>query len=687
MRMSTLRHAHLLLKWEHLQELSKAGKGVEVFCQHLTLGFCHLEDSAAQLLGDALSKNRRLEILNIWDNKISTMGGEGLGHGLQHNSTLKTLNIRSNDLGPKGALGIAKGLMHNKSLKNINVRYNWIGDDGAKAFAALLLSNNTVQSLDVSRNRICSDGAEAITKALWHNRSLHELNLSINRICDKGGLFIGSALAHNTSLRKLDITECIVGDAGCHAIFQSLGASAGNSDAAQAKQMRRKKSVHANHEVEVLKMRGNEIGDVGALTVGLALKVNQGLVTLDLSHNRIMDQGGTALATALERNKVLKTVTVSSNMIGDAGIKCIADALRFNSSLTVLDVSKNAESFKADVRGVLDNTTLVTFQADIKLVRAQMSTRDGEVTGFQQDVSNAIQVGNVERPAEIFPNLSLKLVSLHALDNALGHESPDVLKTTLGNFMLGATQLRDMSLARNGLRCDHIKGVLFTSVTFLDLSHNAIGNAGMEHLITTLASVKLGPRIRELDLTDNQIYKVPPMLGNITTLECLFLEGNPAMHMVALTAIQAGISAVTQWFLKWAMMQQDLANIAKGVIKSKQKEEMESPRGSSPQQGPRSPDDKRTPKDIGFCYEYPGVYQPIPCYAVFDRAARFPTKEEDPTPGPADVSPWVHKKEGEEYERIVFKDHYPRQIEGAPIAHTADLTDEQEQAVLKVRSM
>ena len=410
----------------------------------------------------------------------------------------------------------------------------------------------------------------------------------------------------------------------------------------------------------------------------------QGLVTIDLSENRIMDKGATALATGLERNKVLKTLNVSRNIMGDEGMKCIADAVRFNSTLTMLDVTNNAESFKADVRGVLDNTTLVTFKSDIKLVRVQIITEDSDFTGFRQEVSKAMQVGKVERPAEIFPNLSHKLISLHALDNALGQESPEVVKNTLGEFMLNATQLRDLSLAWNGLKCDHIRGLNFANVTFLDLSHNAIGNAGMEHLVSAFASVKPGPRLRELDLTDNQIYKVPPLIANVSTLECLFLEGNPAMHMVALTAIQAGIQAVTQWFLKWAMTQQDLANIAKGVVKNKQKDEPESPRGSSPSRRARSPDDKTTPKDVGFCYEYPGVYQPIPCFAVFDKAARFPTKEEDPTPGPADVSPWVHEKEGAEYKRVVFKEHCPQQIEGAPISHTADLTDEQEQAVLKV---
>lgn len=35
-------------------ELSRVGRGVQVACQHLTLGFCQLDDDAAEKMGDAL---------------------------------------------------------------------------------------------------------------------------------------------------------------------------------------------------------------------------------------------------------------------------------------------------------------------------------------------------------------------------------------------------------------------------------------------------------------------------------------------------------------------------------------------------------------------------------------------------------------------------------------------------------
>ena len=678
-----------------VEEISKVGPGSQVPCHNLTLGRCGLDDNDAEKLGNALGRNRQLEVLNLWNNKISTRGGEGLGYGLASNSTLKTLSLRSNDLGPKGALGVAKGLMHNKSLTYLSMRYNWIGDDGAKACSALLLSNNRIRELDVSRNRIGSEGALAIMKALWHNCALTGLNLQLNQICDKGGLYIGSALSHNTTLKTLDIMDCVVADSGCVSIFQALGAAAKETELMQETKLRRKKTTGANHVLQVLVASGNEIGDIGTLTIGQALKVNQGLVKLDLSRNRLMDQGATALAGAIERNKVLRELNLSKNNMGDEGLKRIADAVRSNDALMLLDVSQNLATFKANISGIVDNESLKTFRSDLNLQRAELATADGLVRGFQQNVSNAHENGLVQRPLQIFQNLSSKLVSLHSLENRLGQESPTDFVPTLGEFTYRATQLLDLSLARNNLKCEHVKLLCFTSLVFLDLSQNAIGNAGMEYLITSLAKVKPGPRIRELDLTDNTIYKVPPVLAHITSLECLFLEGNPAIRMVALSAIQGGIKSVTQWLMKWAHVQLDLADIAKGIVKNKQAATEPTPSESPTSTSPVGMRPKTsTRKNIGCCSEYPAVYPPTPCCAVFGNAERFPTKQVEPTPGPADASPWVHRKEGETYQRIVFEENWRSAVStqpksyrgGAPIAVVLDLNDEQERAVLEVRN-
>ena len=681
------------------EELCKFGRREQANCQNLTLGFCGLSDDAAQELGDMLSKNKRLEVLNLWDNKIATSGGESIGQGLRSNITLKFLNMRSNDLGPLGALGIAKGLMDNNALLSLSIRYNWIGDDGAKAFAALLLSNNTIRELDVSRNRIGSEGTQALMKALWHNQSLTDLNLQLNHIYDKGGLFIGSALSHNETLESLDFMGCLLGDAGCVSIFQSLGA-APSAKVESEQQMRRKKNLVANHKVKFLLLSGNEIGDIGGLTMGLALKVNRGLVRLDLSKNRLRDKGATALGDALASNNVLEELNLNSNSIADAGLRSLADAMSVNNTLTMLDVTNNAASFKTGVGGILDNLKLTTFRSDLNLVRAELFAMGKTVRGFQQNISNAFEgPGKVQRPVEIFANLSRSLMSLRSLDNKLGHELPAELSNTLGEFLNQSSQLLDLNLARNNLRCDHIKVLSFSTLTFLDISQNSISNSGMDYLVGSLIKVKPSPLIRELDLSHNQIYKIPTGLAHLTSLECLFLEGNHVIRMVAMSAVQAGIKSVTQWIIKWARMQLELSQVAKGqVIKDNTNTQGADEESSvSPTTSPVRPATSPR-KNIGCCSEYPALYEPIPCFAVFGTAKRFKndTDEIDATPGPADASPWIHCKEGDKYQRVVFQEKWRNIVartkadsnsykNGAVISHTAELDDEQEEAVLAVR--
>ena len=677
------------------EELSVARESAHIACNHLTLGFCQLNDEKAEMISGMLGKNRLLKVLNIWDNHIAQKGGESIGHGLGLNSCLQTLNIRSNDLGSKGALGIAKGLMHNKSLQSLSLRYNWIGDDGAKAIAALLLNNNTLKYLDISRNRIGSDGAQAIMKSLVHNYALTGLNLQLNIINDKGGMFIGSTLTNNTALKTLNIMDCVVGDSGCVSIFGSLGAAADKTNLAQEKLMRRKKNQSANHHVETVNIGGNEIGDTGALTIGQALKVNHGLVKVDLSRNRIMDKGATALGSALEKNQTLRDLILFSNNIGDSGIKAIADGMRTNGFVTSLDVSKNVASFTTEIAGILDNgnVSFKSFRSDFVLNRAQLQTLHGPIVGWQQDISNCRELGRTQRPLAIFPNLSLKLISLRSLDNRLGRESPTEIASSLGHFTARASRLMDLNLARNGLRCDHIKTMCFTSLTFCDLSQNSISNAGAEYIITSLASLKL-PCMRQLDLTDNHIHKIPPIVARVTTLECLFLEGNPVIRIVALTAVQNGIRSITQWLLKWGQVQLDLAEVAKGIVKKKV-EEVDSPGSPSSSSRPKT----GRGKDASLCDVYPAVYTAIPCNAIFGTSKRFP--DQDPErkelrPGPTDYVPWVHEKDDKDkpIQKVVFHEMWRASVsnqsnyfkDGAPtIAITKDLDEKQENAVLQAR--
>lgn len=72
----------------------------------------------------------------------------------------------------------------------------------------------------------------------------------------------------------------------------------------------------------------------------------RGLVHLDLSHNQIGDSGAIALGVTLKSHPSLRRVDVRSNSIGGSGANKLGQGLAQNSCLTSLDLSDNPLSDK-----------------------------------------------------------------------------------------------------------------------------------------------------------------------------------------------------------------------------------------------------------------------------------------------------------------------------------------------------
>lgn len=91
-----------------------------------------------------------------------------------------------------------------------------------------------------------------------------------------------------------------------------------------------------NKTVTELRLSNNNIGDVGAQSIGEALKVNRTLTVLNLANNIIGDSGAQSIAEALKVNKTVTVLRLRSNNIGDSGAQSIGEALKLNGTLTEL---------------------------------------------------------------------------------------------------------------------------------------------------------------------------------------------------------------------------------------------------------------------------------------------------------------------------------------------------------------
>lgn len=224
----------------------------------------------------------------------------------------------------------------------VDLQHYGIGDNGVLAVAATLERNITVTKLDLHDNSLTHVGAEALAEMLKDNCFISQLDVSENRIGTKGAESFGEMLNENFSLRNLRLENC-----GLHE--RDLG------------KLLQGDRIH----LSALNLKGNELGDEGAVVLGTFIRCNSSLEVLDLSWNAIHLRGAAALAKGLKVNRSLLSLCVSRNSISNEGASEIGEALALNKSLEVLDVNNcgfNEIGAQALLKGLRTNTSLKTLK-------------------------------------------------------------------------------------------------------------------------------------------------------------------------------------------------------------------------------------------------------------------------------------------------------------------------------------
>lgn len=224
----------------------------------------------------------------------------------------------------------------------VDLPHYGIGDNGIIAVSTALGRNITVKKLNLCDNSISHVGAEALAQMLKDNCFISQLDVSENRIGTKGIECFGEMLNENGCLKNLGLTNC-----GLHERDISTLLQAGK--------------IH----LSVLNLKGNELGDEGAITLGSFLVSNSTLEVLDLSWNAIHLRGIAAIAKGLKTNTALRHLDISRNSISNEGATEIGEVLGTNKSLLILDVSNcgfNEIGAEAISEGLSSNKTLHTLK-------------------------------------------------------------------------------------------------------------------------------------------------------------------------------------------------------------------------------------------------------------------------------------------------------------------------------------
>lgn len=173
----------------------------------LILTNCCLGVSEVLYLGEVLSQNTTLLVLDLSLNSLTPRGTKAIMEGLMMNSTLTTLNLSDCSLCSDFGVICAAMLTTNTTLRSLNLSKNPL-EFGAQEIITSLTSNTTLKELDLSACGLdvpmfCSVSAMLIT-----NRSLQSLNLSENNFGSNETVvrkYIDIVTKHNKTLKMLDL--------------------------------------------------------------------------------------------------------------------------------------------------------------------------------------------------------------------------------------------------------------------------------------------------------------------------------------------------------------------------------------------------------------------------------------------------------------------------------------------------
>lgn len=199
---------------------------------------------------------------------------------------IEVLDVGNNSLSAASADVLAR-LMHQKaaSLRDVNAYMNELGDGGAAALAPAIAACQRLEALDLGGNDVGPEGAKALAGAVARHPALKALELGYNPLGPDGAATVAGALKFDTRVETLKLGWCKVGGgAGAGALADLL---------------------MFNTTVTCLDLRGNALGNDGAVLLGRGLRARVGaapLAELDLGYNEVKDDGACALAQALKAN-------------------------------------------------------------------------------------------------------------------------------------------------------------------------------------------------------------------------------------------------------------------------------------------------------------------------------------------------------------------------------------------------
>ncbi|XP_062403998.1 ribonuclease inhibitor-like [Sardina pilchardus] len=214
-RLKSLLLSEGIPKYKDIESLAVGLRGGEL--RELDLSHKELEDAGLELITEALrTPDCRLEILRLYNNKISSAGCAAMVSVLRENPHLLELDLSGNEPGDDGVELLACALreqhcqLHTLKLNDCNLT------ESSCAAVASVLKGSRLKELALSLNDLGDSGVKLLSEELQHaSCTLEVLSLASCGITQEGCARLASALRSNPGhLQQLDLTGNTLGDQG-----------------------------------------------------------------------------------------------------------------------------------------------------------------------------------------------------------------------------------------------------------------------------------------------------------------------------------------------------------------------------------------------------------------------------------------------------------------------------------------
>lgn len=282
-----------------------------------------------------------------------------ISNGLATNKTITTLRMNKCAIGPTGATHLANAIRVNTTLQILHLEGNMFGPIGGEKLFDAFQVNTSLKEVGLRMNRIGGSVDKAdvrsLTCALMSNKQqcqLCKLDLSYNDLRCLGCIILAEAIGQlHCPLRELILEKNDIGGEGAVALANALALGGGGVGVLSNKNgcsSRSSSNSGSCSKLHSLVLRGNAIGNVGAVALGTMLKHNDSLNVLDISSCSIDNEGGAAIGSGLSENSTIETLNLDKNSLGYGGRDYSLFSMGVSSTKSLLCLHLSGNGFTCD---------------------------------------------------------------------------------------------------------------------------------------------------------------------------------------------------------------------------------------------------------------------------------------------------------------------------------------------------